>query len=103
MVSARESGRQEVHAVAKNRGAYFSGGPQTLPILKGVVNQSRGSLLERKAIEGTSKVSSISKDSRRPKFSDSKIVQSQESGIQWFCMSITDTVYKLLPCLQDPA
>lgn len=103
MVSSRDGRLQEVHEVFENKGTYFSGDPQRLLILKRVVNPRRGSLLSRRPYKGTSKVSSISKDSRRPTFSDSKILQSQESKTQWFCMSVTDIIPKLLPCLQDPA
>lgn len=99
MVLTRDGGLQEVHEVAAKKGAYFSGDPQSLlSILKGVVNPRSGSLLSGRPQEGTSKVSSISKDSRRLKFSDAKILQSQESKTQWCCMSVTDIISKRLPC-----
>lgn len=59
-------------------------------------------MLSRGPYKGTSKVSSIFKDSRRPTFSDSKILQSQESKTQRFCMLVTDIIPQILPCLQDP-
>lgn len=52
------------------------------PTLKGVMDRRRGSLLSGRPWEGTSKVSSISKDSRRPRFPDSNIHKAGSSAHQ---------------------